>query len=940
MATRILKFVAVGLMLTIGVTVFAMFSCDRRHGVNPNGSDLLANVGSLRINLTPRQLRLPSPEAIDSVAIVIAVLDSQGVGMPNIAVRMTRTPDIGYVTQPDSTDVQGRTIALYVTDPGAYDSVRITATAGNKQESALLYISGPSDYGLTLNYAPPVPKLIDHDGDPYFITASLVDSTQRGVSGQPVAFAILNRVGRIGFSDSSVTVIRTNSQGIAEALFYNTRADEISNPDHAEIQAVTPSPDGMGIIATTVIVPLRPVHNTLSLSVSPVEVIGDGTSQAGIRAFLRDTDGHGIANDTIRFRCVDQSGVVQAVRTTDENGIANAAFTPFAGIVIPETTQVLAEYRAGSIHNASATAEIRILPVSSIGTIIVSPQVSYVVADGIDSVSIFATVLDSTGRLISDGTVVYAYNTGLGSLSTPQMVTLNGQARTKLTSPTSIFMGPSVDTVIVRSSVSDSLFIADTAIVNYTAGPINNLSFVYPESTVTMVAGSGDTCSVIVYATDAHGNPVPDGTQISFRHGPVTESSLTPPASGTFEGYARSIYLVGSATGDDNVMAWIRKPSNPNDTIWTQHPVVFRCISSDATTLQLSAAQTRIQVGGSSTQILATLEDAYGNPLSEGYEVAFDITVSPGSSPIEKPSFDTRPGVYHDTAETNVNGQAIVQLYSGHKAGAVSIRACTIPSAQDSLYVCDEKSLVTISSGPPHHIQITSNNSGEGSPGQPERYCYVAALVWDRYTNPVEHGTAVYFSLIPDDLAEIEGNSYTGGGQPYLPDSTEGVAYSRIIYPCFSTFNFVQVVASSAGDSAEVADTSIALSLPIYEANIQVVARPGNLWTDNDSCNCHSMAYYNCRDTADVTITLTDGGGCPIEGGIINFAAQIAGNIIGQSVDTTDSNGHAYTSYMIRGCEIPCINGRCTIETSVIATLVQVPSVFGVVSIVCSRPPH
>ncbi len=939
MATRILKLVAVGLMLTIGATVFTVLSCDRRHSVNPGGSDILTNVGSVRVNLTPRQLRLPSPEAIDSVSVVIAVLDTQGVGMPNVTVRMTRTPDIGYVTQPDSTGSQGRTTALYVTDPGVYDSVCITATAGKKVESAVLYISGPSDYDLSLNYAPPVPKLIDHDGEPYHITASLVDSTQRGVSGQAVTFAILNRVGRIGFSDTTITVPRTNSQGIAEALFYSTQADEISNPNHVEIQAVTPSPDGQGIIASTVNVPLRQVHNTLTLSVSPPEVIGDGTSQASIRAFLRDTDGHGIANDTIRFRCVDQTGVVQAVRITDDNGIATATFTPFAGISSPETTQVLAEYRAGSIHGAGATVDIRILPVSSIGTIIVSPQVAYVVANGIDSVSIYATVLDSTGNLISDGTIVYVYNTGLGFLPSPQIVTANGQARTKLTSPTSIFLGPSVDTVIVRSSVSDSIFVADTAIVNYTAGPVSQLSFVYPESTITVVAGSGETCSVIVYATDAHDNPVANGTQISFRHDPLVSSSLTPQAAGTFGGYSRSTYLVGSSTGYDNVKAWIPDPYNSNDTIWTQHPVVFRCISSNATTLQLSAAQTRIQVGGSSTQILATLQDAYGNPLTEGYEVAFDITVSPGSSPIEKPSFDTRPGVYHDTAETNVNGQAIVQLYSGHKAGAVSIRACTIPSDTDSLYVCDEKSLVTISSGPPHHIQITSNNAGEGSPGQPERYCYVAALVWDRYTNPVEHGTAVYFSLIPDNLAEIDGNSYTGGGQDYMPDSTEGVAYSRIIYPCFSTFNFVQVVASSAGDSAEVADTSIALSLPIYEAHIEVIAHPGNLWTDNDSCDCHRLADYNCRDTAEITVTLTDGGGCAVEGGIISFTAQTAGSIIGQSIDTTDSNGHAYTSYMIRGCEIPCANGRCTIETAVMATLVQDPTVFGVVSIVCSRPP-
>jgi hypothetical protein len=422
---------------------------------------------------------------------------------------------------------------------------------------------------------------------------------------------------------------------------------------------------------------------------------------------------------------------------------------------------------------------------------------------------------------------------------------------------------------------------------------------------------------------------VQDGTQISFKHEPVLLSSMNPQAAATFNGMATSLYLVGSGTGDDNVTAWILNPINAQDTIKTVHPIVFHCISSTATTLELSASITNIEVGGTSTQIIATLQDAYGNSLSEGYPVAFDITVSPGADSLEKPSFDTQFLLQHATVETNINGKAILQLYSGRRAGAVSIRACTVPQPPDYLHVCTEKSLVTISSGPPDHINFAFSSNGEAEP--PARFVQVGAIVGDKFSNPVQYGTAVYFGLVPSDLANIEGNSFTGGPRSYHPDSTQGVAYTRVIYGCGSTFMGIRVVASSAGDSVEVVDTSTAYTLPIYQGEIGLVANPGALW-------CLGPAHTQ-TDTSRISATLTDGGGCRIQGGIINFTAPVVGEIVGQSLDTTDVEGHAYCLFRIHGDQIPTLpDGRTTIDATVKATLVQKPSVWSVITITCARP--
>jgi hypothetical protein len=273
----------------------------------------------------------------------------------------------------------------------------------------------------------------------------------------------------------------------------------------------------------------------------------------------------------------------------------------------------------------------------------------------------------------------------------------------------------------------------------------------------------------------------------------------------------------------------------------------------------------------------------------------------------------------------------------------VAIRACTVPEPPDSLYVCNEKSLVTISSGPANWLNITMTGVGEAVGGTtPERFVQVAAIVGDRYSNPVDYGTAVYFTLIPSDMADIEGNSTTGTPRPYHADSVNGVAYTRIIYSCFNTFDTVRIVASSAGDSAEVVDTSRAFVLPIYQGTLGIGASPGNLWVDSCACSCLGGPSRNCRDTSLITVVLRDGGGCPIEGGDVRFTALTAGFIISPDQDYTDSTGVAMCRYYIRGCDIPLSgNGtQATIQTGVRAVLFGVAQdISAEIEIVASRRP-
>ncbi|UCE66982.1 MAG: Ig-like domain-containing protein [Candidatus Zixiibacteriota bacterium] len=930
----ILETIASGLLIS-ALFMLLLIGCDKRKPMDTeelNEEQTAALVDDIFIFLNPPQINLPTSSAVDTSRVTIAVVDSEGVGVSGVRVSVTRNPQIGYLTAPDTTDTTGVTNILFIAQPGVYGVTNIRVAVNRPDDTLIrtrtLYITGPSDYSLSIDHWPTVPKLIDRYGDPYAINATLVDTTGTGVPGHPVQFSILNNVGRLVDTSSTGDPV-TNNEGIVSVLFYNTAADEQDNPPFALLQAVSTTPgDSIIYLAALDTVSLLPVSNTITLEAEDPTVYGDGSDSTTIRAILLDTYGHGIQGDTVRFRNQPFDGSLSGTAVTNQNGIATTAYHPFPGHL--GVTRIFSEYRLNTIHQAVDSTDVEILPVRAIGFITVSLQKQNVVADGADSTQLFITVQDSSGGLIADGTTIFLEHTGTGFLTPAQTSTTDGQATSVLRAPANIVGSPDKDSVFVWGRANDTLIVADTAVVTYVPGPVDELVFIRPESTVILIAGSAATETVQVEATDANGNPVANGTQISFRNEIIT-STLAPSSSPTMNGIATSIYLVGSGTGDDNVRAFVPHPSNPNDTIWTVQPVVFRCLSSDATTLKLSASQSSIVVGGASCQILATLEDAFGNPLSEGYRVAFQIITANGTQGTsEWPSFRTESGAYHDTIDTNINGQAVTQIYSGTVSGAVSIKACTI---SDTLFVCDEKSLITISSGPPHTVLVSHNNIAEAAgSNSPERFVQVGAEVIDTFANPVEYGTAVYFTLIPNDVAEVEGNSITGASRlPYHPDSAEGWAFSRVLFGCYAANDSLQVVALSAGDSVTVGDTSQVFVLPIYDPIISLMADPANLWCVDDQCTS--------TDESDITALLQDGGFCPVENGLIVFSALVAGSIIGPTSVYTDSTGMAETMYQIKGCEIPTPPSQVPqIETTVRAVLFGYPDVEAEVALICSRP--
>ena len=189
--------------------------------------------------------------------------------------------------------------------------------------------------------------------------------------------------------------------------------------------------------------------------------------------------------------------------------------------------------------------------------------------------------------------------------------------------------------------------------------------------------------------------------------------------------------------------------------------------------------------GIESTDIKAEVYDNNGNLLTTPVTVNFRL------EPILEGNYLNTPGQTTVNVET-VNGIATVSLNSGSEPGPVRIIATT-NTPETSL--CDTlnnklESIsvpVIIASGAPYYIEAEYDPISTEAIGGGFYQTECAAIVYDRWYNPVEDSTYVYWSispLPPDTLIDafVEGVSYTNNQGILSGTATSGVARSNIVY--------------------------------------------------------------------------------------------------------------------------------------------------------------
>jgi adhesin/invasin len=208
------------------------------------------------------------------------------------------------------------------------------------------------------------------------------------------------------------------------------------------------------------------------------------------------------------------------------------------------------------------------------------------------------TVTDQFGNPVVDGMVV-SFTTNLGSASPVTRVTTNGVATATLSSTVA---GLATVTATVGS-------LNATALVTFTPGAPANLALVAAPSALQV----GNLSALTATATDQFGNPVADGTLVSFSTNlgvprPAIAATVNGVATATLSSTVAGLATVTATVGSLNATALVTFTHGP------------------AAQLLLTATPALIFSNGiSQSTVIATVCDAFGNPVP-GASVQFLAT--------------------------------------------------------------------------------------------------------------------------------------------------------------------------------------------------------------------------------------------------------------------------------------------------------------------------
>ncbi len=507
-----------------------------------------------------------------------------------------------------------------------------------------------------------------------------------------------------------------------------------------------------------------------------LELPADGATDTSCTLWVLDRYGNPIVAQPVNMT-IDLGRVAPSVVVTDTlgKGVFTVTSSRHIGDAVVEAT-------AGG---ASGYMNVRYTPVP-VDTILVYATPSRLPADGTSQSTITAIVMDSLGRLCSDGMSVYFY-TDNGYI-TPHDTTVDGRAQAILTA---------VDTVCTATVTVVCQAESATVNVIFTAGVPDTIIVSFSQSMDTVGSGTIDSISGVVL--DTLGNHVGEGTLVELWLSYDAEGLDTCGAGGE----PCSLGTIGETTVlTDSVGQFTTQftPGTKAGVVW------IHAKSGDATggnyiiirpeiahTESVDVDRKHIYVRGSGnidqTVVTAYIYDRYGNPVRDSTKVIFWCTNYPGGTdpdrqPSLEPEHPTLGQLWSDTIYT-LNGRANVTLRAGKASGTVIVRAAVL----DGSGVQSESPRVSISSGLPYNISVSAldcNVPGWIRDGVMDS---IMAVVSDSMDNPCPN-VAVYFTC---DEGVVTGSAVT---------DSAGIAYAVWYSADPRDDGRVWVKATTRGDSS------------------------------------------------------------------------------------------------------------------------------------------
>jgi len=436
----------------------------------------------------------------------------------------------------------------------------------------------------------------------------------------------------------------------------------------------------------------------------------------------------------------------------------------------------------------------------------------------------------------------------------------------------------------------------------------------------TIFRDNNETYSIISAIVKDDNNFGISGIEVKFR---TNIGSIIGAVSTDSSGVAESTFWDSNDLGIATIEAFV------GDVTATTQVTIIELVNNEVASIAFDNAPLNIQVQGTGGQesgnLRAYLHDLNGNIIDTNQEVFFQLLSHPLGALINGQTTS-------DTVFAQ-NGSAAVIISSGTASGIVSVRASTY--TEEGILISAEKSNIIIHSGPPNSVDfsISGDDSGEDMGGG-LWVVEVSALLTDSYGNPVDSGTAVFFSLPEDpDFASVQANSYVGN-ENANGDTLEGTAYTNLIYEGTMTNDHVMVQV----DTGEFSDNDT-LRLPLQGPHMDITVTPAHIDWDESSPN-------NPPDdqSATVRVIVKDGQNNPINNQRVIFSSSL-GDPVDMGTDEDDDDfteitGHQGEAGLVLKdiefhryeCPAPGPGGpgftTCTITATILGNVVSGSSVI------------
>jgi adhesin/invasin len=539
-------------------------------------------------------------DGLSGAAIRAVVYDENGYPVPGTTVHFELDRILGYLsTSYAITDSTGAANISYLGIASTQDedlhlhtwTTGATPNAEGWQNLTLL--------GITVSGSANPNTIIADGVSTSQITVHVFETTSFiALSNQTVTFgSSLGSIPYQGTTNNSglvtVTLTSSNTPGVAHvaARFGNTLTD------------------------TVLVTMIESSPTYLSLTANPTIILADNSNTSTLTAVVTDQSNNPVPNGTrVHFEVPPNSGSLESSRPT-VNGVATNTLTSSS---TPDTVLILAWAEDNTSVRDSATVIYIVGPPQ---IVLLSAQYDTLLANGIATDTISATVTDAVGHALSN--VEVHFTTNRGNITNSQRTNSMGVARVPFSSSTT---GIATITATAGNAQGQiTIFLVP--------GNPNSILLSYdPNSVGVRGSGRNETLVITADVRDASNNPVVDGTFVTF-------SIYASPGGGDFlssynpiptiNGHASVSYNSGTISGSVRIRAVCQgiQAISTELQIYSGPPYIEN-INNGCTSSHLALGASPINFYGwytvnYSTTLTAVVGDRYNNPVPAGTAVYF-----------------------------------------------------------------------------------------------------------------------------------------------------------------------------------------------------------------------------------------------------------------------------------------------------------------------------